>query len=191
MGDDMSRNNEKGFVLVVCLVFLAILTLVAVFMFNGLTQDERIAGNNREKNRALDASQTSLDLSKTWMGAGNVYTTGDWVTGVDCSTATVTVNTPVVCSTGTVPGSPTDPSTWTTYSTYAPASFMNVNAGGGANNYASSTKFIVEYLGATSANPPTAIYQVTSAATGGNANAVTVVRAVYNVQSLSRDIGGG
>lgn len=199
------KRNEKGFVLVVCLIFLAIMTLIAVFMFDRFTQDERISGNNREKSRAIDAAQTALDYSKNWMSqAGNVYATGNFNTGVACTTTAGAVNTaPVICSDALQASIKAMPSNWLssniTYAEYAPTPSNSANslmtvASNGKNTYTGKTKYYIQYLGPTlptgSAPPTSAWYKVTASATGGNADAVTVVEAVYNVQTLSRDVGG-
>lgn len=195
------KRNEKGFVLVVCLIFLAIMTLIAVFMFDRFTQDERISGNNREKNRAVDAAQTALDYSKNWMSqAGNVYATGNFNTGVACTTAGSLSAAPVICSDALQASIKLAPPNWSTssvtYAEYAPtpsnsASTLMTVASSGKNTYTGKTKFYIQYLGSSSPTPSTsAWYKVTASATGGNTDAVTVVEAVYNVQTLSRDVGG-
>ncbi|MDD5297928.1 MAG: PilX N-terminal domain-containing pilus assembly protein [Rhodocyclaceae bacterium] len=176
--------KQQGFILIAALVFLVIMTLIGVAMFNGFTQDEAMSGNYREKARALDAAQTALDAAESWMvQPGNTFT-GNWVTGTNCTGVS---STPVVCS-NAVQNPAT--SSWASYVTFTPPG-MTVNTTGGANTYISNTKYYIQYLGVTSANPPASLYQVTSTAAGGNATAVAVVQAVYEVQAGSTDIGGG
>jgi type IV pilus assembly protein PilX len=54
------RNPEQGFVLVTSLVFLVVITLLAVSAINSSTIQERMASNQREKSRALQAADAAL-----------------------------------------------------------------------------------------------------------------------------------
>jgi type IV pilus assembly protein PilX len=189
--------KQKGFILIVSLIFVVILTMLALAMFSGLTTDETMSGNFREKNRSLDAAQAALNVAENWMlQPGNTYT-GDWVGNalpVFCAGVQTieTVCTYPITNPSNTAGVSTivinDPTTWTAY--YTPnLAGMTVNSAGGSNTYAGSSKFYIQYLGATNINPPTAMYQVTATAMGGNATATTVVQAVYQITALSRDIG--
>jgi type IV pilus assembly protein PilX len=176
--------RQRGFILFVTLVMLVIMSLLGISMFGGFTQDEMMSGNFREKHRAIDAAQTALNSAQYWISqSGNTYT-GNWVTGTHCAAVS---SAPVVCS-NALANAASPP--WTTYTPFTPTG-MTVNASGAANTYATNVSYYIQYLGTTSVNPPTALYQVTATASGGNATAVTVVQAVYQVQASSRDIGGG
>ena len=179
------KKQQDGFVMVVSLIFLTIITLLCVFMFGGFIKDQQMAGNYREKARAVDSAQAALNSTEIWLGgAGNTYFGGGagWVAGTNCST--VVGNVPVVCSNALA-----TPKTlpWPSYTTFLPAG-MNVGTNQ-ANSYSGQPNVYVQYLGQTAVNPPTALYQVTTNATGGNSSAVTVVQAVYQVQATSRDLG--
>jgi type IV pilus assembly protein PilX len=189
--------KQKGIALVISLIFVVIMTLLALSMFSGLSTDETVSGNHREKSRSREAAQAALNNAEYWLvQPGNTFT-GDWVGGASAVSCAGTQAAPTVCSYAlTNPSSTTpapainlaDPSTWTAY--YAPSlTGMTVNASGGVNTYAAAPKYYIQFLGTTSNNPPTAMYQVTAGAWGGNANAVTVLQAVYQVTALSRDIG--
>ena len=176
--------KQKGFILFFALVFLVILSLLGISMFGGFITNQKLVGNFREKSRAVDAAQTALDTAQYWMSQpANTYS-GNWVTGSPCTTVS---STPVICS-NTLANPTTLP--WAVYSAFTPSG-MTVNASGGANSYAAGVNYYIQFMGTTSANPPTAVYQVTSTAQGGNAQAVAVLQAVYQVQALARDIGGG
>lgn len=183
------KKRHQGFVLIVCLILLVVMTMLGIFMFNGLTQDQKMGANFREKSRAIEAAQTGLTSVGYWLGQGNNAYLGpnNWVSGVACpATGTTPATSPVVCNAALA-----TPATlpWTTYTSYVPAG-MSV-AASGQNTYTSNTSVHTYFMGATSTNPPSALYQVTVAAKGGNDAATAVLRAVYKVQATSIDLGGG
>jgi type IV pilus assembly protein PilX len=51
---------QRGAVLIVGLIFLALLTLIGVTAFSVATQEERMAGNARDRLRAFEAAETAL-----------------------------------------------------------------------------------------------------------------------------------
>lgn len=51
---------QRGAVLVVGLIFLALLTLIGVAAYSVLTQEERMAGNARDRLRAFEAAEAAL-----------------------------------------------------------------------------------------------------------------------------------
>lgn len=59
-GDQKPRGRERGAVLVVGLIFLALLSLLGVAAYSIATQEERMAGNTRDRIRALEAAEAAL-----------------------------------------------------------------------------------------------------------------------------------
>ena len=55
-----STTRSRGFVLVTSLIFLVVITLLAVSAINSATLQERMASNQREKSRALQAADAGL-----------------------------------------------------------------------------------------------------------------------------------
>lgn len=188
--------KQRGFILVASLIMLVVLTLLAVSMFGGLTSDERMSGNYREKTRAIEAAQVALDGAQSWMGVtGNVYT-GSWNLGVPCA-GLGALSAPTVCSDAL--SARQDPNgiysypanlPWPTGYSFLPNG-MTVSTSGGIGTYTVNPTYYIQYLGQTGDNPPRGIYEVTATAQGGNANAVAVLQAVYQIQAISRDISGG
>ena len=196
--------KQKGFVLVLVMIFLVIISLLGASMFSGFIKDQKVAANLREKERASEAAQAAIDAAEYWLEQPSTVYNGSWVTGTDPATGidqcletplSPTSSTPVVCATAL-----TSPATlaWVTNSTgfglalnNAAGAVTSVSTNGGVDTYASNANVYVQYLGVTNANPPTAMYQVTATAAGGNATAVAVKQAVFEVQALSRDISGG
>jgi type IV pilus assembly protein PilX len=171
-------------VLITSLIILVVLSLLALYMFGGFTQDEKISGNTREKARAVDASFATLNEAQFWMAQPNNTYAGDWVSGAECSAI---VTTPTICS-NPMAAATTLP--WTVGVTPT-LEGMDIVAGGGKNSYATGTSYHIEYLATVGSNPGKGMYRVTSMASGGNANAVAVQQAVFEVSTDSQDIGGG
>ena len=155
--------------------------MLAIYMFSSFTQDERMAGNFREKSRAVDVAQSALDAAANTIKQEN-STSGSWVTGLNCTTIS---GTPSICS-NTLANPKTLP--WSASTTYTPSGMSVANSG--QNNYSSNPNYYIEYLGPTSSAQPTALYRVTATASGGSSTAVTVIQAVYQVQASSVDLGG-
>ena len=57
---DIRRWEQRGAVLVVGLIFLALLTLIGVTAYSVATQEERMAGNARDRLRAFEAAEAAL-----------------------------------------------------------------------------------------------------------------------------------
>jgi Tfp pilus assembly protein PilX len=179
--------KQNGFVLFVTLVFLLIMTMLALYMFRGFIIDEKLSGNHREKNRSRDAAQAALNAAQMWMSQpGNTYK-GNWITS--SSPCTAVLASPAVCS-AAVP-SLTDPTLWISFYNYStlPTSILNASTSGGAGNYYSVPNYHIQYLGTTGTNPPSALYKVTTSAKGGNDTATTILQAVYLVTAKTRSLG--
>jgi Tfp pilus assembly protein PilX len=59
-----SINNQKGAALLFALIFLVILTMLALSSMNTNILDERMASNSQEKNRAFQAAETTLAVAR-------------------------------------------------------------------------------------------------------------------------------
>lgn len=180
----MNRHNQRGVVLITSLTILLITSLLALYMFGGFIQDERISGNTREKARAVDAAFAALNHAEFWMGQPNNTYVGDWVTGTACA---VSSSTPLICNTA-LANPTTLPWTVGVTPTLGP---MAVDAAGGVGTYATGSQYHIEYIGTVGSNPGVGMYRVTTTASGGNATAVAVQQAVFQVSTDSQDISGG
>jgi len=60
MQDTLSPGRQRGAALVVGLIFLSMLSLMAVAAYMVATQEERMAGNTRDRLRAFEAAEASL-----------------------------------------------------------------------------------------------------------------------------------
>ena len=182
------KTTQNGFVLFVVMTFLVVMSVLGISMFGGFIKDQKMSGNLREKQRAIEASETSVDAVQYWMQQpGNLFT-GVWNTGIACSTTTQSGPIPVVCSNELA-----NPASlpWSSYNTFQ-APNMTVSATGGVNSYASMVNFHVQFLGPSGIGPSntTAYYKVTSAAQGGNVAAAAVVETIFQITVNARDVGG-
>ena len=60
-------RNEDGMALVTSLMLLVIITILALSMFHGIATQELIAGNTREKERALHAANSAQEYAEWWL----------------------------------------------------------------------------------------------------------------------------
>jgi type IV pilus assembly protein PilX len=176
----VAYSRQTGMVLVTSLLLLIVVTLLAVGMFRSFGLDEKIAGNVREKQRALSAAETAEQYAESWLAAGNGNP------GVAC-TALVGANVGQVCSNPLL--TPTQVP-WTVGVWYVPTvtvtDTMNVTQLGGQNTYYGKPTFYINYVGPTAQG---SIYQIDAAGYGGSVDTAAVVEAMYLVTSGVKDLG--
>jgi len=63
------RSNQLGVVLITSLLLLLVVTIMALSMFRSFGIQEKIAGNVREKQRAVQAAASTLQYAEWWLGA--------------------------------------------------------------------------------------------------------------------------
>ena len=86
----MSRTKitERGFALISSLLLLMILTIIALSMFRSFSTQEHIAGNLREKERALHAAESAQEYAEWWLNQGNNAAVGS----MTCAAGTLSAN---------------------------------------------------------------------------------------------------
>jgi type IV pilus assembly protein PilX len=184
MSKQHSRSSaaERGYVLVTSLVLLLIVTVMAISMYRSFGVQEQIAGNIREKGRALQAAEAAEQYAEQWMQAGNGA-----LPVVNCTSllaATPSNNTGQIC-TNALTESTIINVPWTTGAgapvgtSYTPTGFTT---GSGQNLYYALPVFYITSLG-TSADGTGTVYQVDAVGYGGTSNAVAVVESTYIVGS--------
>lgn len=180
-----ARPRERGFVLIVAMLFLIVLTVLSVSMFRSYNLQERIAGNTREKERALEAAQSALQYGEWWLSQGN-GSTGTACSGVRNAN---TLSQMQVCSNllakpASLP--------WSARADYLPPN-MTVPAGGGTGgvassgdiNYYAKPGLSIGYLG-LSPDGKSLLYQVSAFGYGGSTTAAAVVQSTYQVTGGSK-----
>ena len=189
----IALKSQRGMVLVTSLLLLLVVTMLAVGMFRSMGLDEKIAGNMRDKQRALNAAETAEQFAENWLSQGNGSN------GIICnSVVDANVNPPQVCSNWlqlNVPGGNVAALPWliggaAVGATYLPAVTASMNRTPGTPDYYSGTPiFYIAYLGASPGGLGS-VYQIDAAGFGGTANTAAVVESTFLVQSSVKDLGG-
>ena len=64
-------RRERGMALITSLLLLLIITILALSMFRGFGSQEKIAGNLREKARAVHAAESAQQYAEWWLTQGS------------------------------------------------------------------------------------------------------------------------
>lgn len=178
------RQHERGFILVMGTLFLVVLTLLCLAMFRNAVIQERIAGNTRDKQRAFEVAQSTLQYGEWWLGKGN---RGLGVACAGVADGNDTTQMRVCTMPFAVP--PPDPSLWVNRIEYLPPNLSVTNGGGGISattgdiNYSGNPGLYIGYLGTTSSGHY--VYQVSAYARGGNPDTVALVQSTYEYDPSS------
>lgn len=185
-------QEESGYILVVSLVVMLLLAIIALSLLGSNAIQELIAGNLSEKTRALQAANSALNYAEGWV-------TQNPSAGIACTPGT-TPTTPVVCNINSPTLGTLDPNDLTVPTTNGAAigtifqpPGMTVSTSGGSNTVYQLPRFYIQYVGLVSDSGGTvtgALYKITAAGYGGNANAVAIVQAYYRVYSQATDVMG-
>jgi type IV pilus assembly protein PilX len=173
-------HRQKGFVLIMALVFLALLTIIGVTAMSTTSLEEKMAGNMKDRNLAFQAAETALLAAERWYETQTTKPVfPDTANGlyVTDSTSAVSNWDAVNWSTNVV----TFPCTPTTTS----------SCGSGVTKVNSQPKYIIEDLGELpeekgSIVSPTdykgkgsTLARITARGTGGTDAAVSMVQSTY------------
>ena len=184
-------RQQRGVVLITAMLLLIVVTIMALSMFRGYGIQERIAGNTRDKQRALAAAISAQQYAEFQLASG-------------------TAPLPGVCPAGFLPNGmqvclpPAAPATlpnfaswpWTSGVTYA---MFTTNAINGVSNVTSATGthdtatnsasyvqapvFNIIDLGPNKGTPAGEVYQVDAVGFGGTTNTVAVVESTFVIGS--------
>lgn len=181
-----NRSQQAGFVLVASLILMVVITLIGVAMFRGVSLQEKVAGNLRQKQVAFDIAQNTLIFGQNFLSPPPPATAP---TAVACSNAAATIgqapNTPVVCT--KTSAYPPDEATLVAAlsggaagTPYTPGgnAALTVNATGGANAVYALPRLSIQLIGnqAGTGNP---LYRLTAVAWGGSKNSLAVVQSTF------------
>jgi type IV pilus assembly protein PilX len=191
-----SRRAQRGMVLISSLLLLLVVTIMALAIFRNSGIEEKIAGNQREKGRALHAAESAQQYAEWWLSSGLGATTpvlcNSLLAVTTPASGQVCANTlPSIVANGNVANLPWQVNNAPVGVVYAPPN-MNFNQAGGVNTYYQSPYFYISYLGLTADSTTSnykLLYQVDAAGFGGSANAVAVVESTYYVTSGVCNLG--
>ena len=186
----MHRRAQAGVALITSLLFLIMLTLLALPLLRGFGLEEKIAGNTREKERAFQAAENALGYSEWWLVDRQP------ADGVDCGNlpAAAPDNIPVCKE---ILATPANSASWRITTPYTPPNLKAVSGGGttigaGGNtdiNYAHVPGLYIAYLGASPDNAET-YYSITSAGYGGSNDTAAVTQSVFKLYYPSKSLNG-
>ena len=194
----MSRQpyvaRQRGVALVTSLLLLVIITILAVSMFRSFGTQEKIAGNVREKARALHAAESAQQYAEWWL-LQNGNTAGGPVPCTVSLVATPTVGQ--ICDTKPlvqlgVAGLNAVP--WTPQTTYTPQNMLLVGAGTPPTDntnppYFATPAFWITDLG-IAADARGEAYMIDAYGYGSAASTVAIVESTYEVQQGVVNRGG-
>lgn len=187
------ESAQRGMVLVSSLLLLVVVTIIALSMFRSFGIQEKIGGNMREKQRALQAAVSAQQYAENWL-SGNATAVpvtcsnllnGNIGQGQICSNKLSTVVADVTSLPWTIGGIAVGV-------TFLPpgmslSATTSVSAASLANpTYYATPSFYISDLG-PSADPniPGEVYQVDAVAYGGSSGTAAVVESTYAVYTSS------
>jgi type IV pilus assembly protein PilX len=192
-----ARFAQRGVVLVASLLLLIVVTIIALSLFRSFGVQEKIAGNMREKQRALQAAESAQVFAEVWLSnnatAASVncagMLNGNVGEGQICANTLTSLNIDVTSPPYKPAGVPTGVAflptnmSISTTTTFSAANVLNPT-------YFDKPSFYISDMGTSAdATIPGEIYQVDAYGYGGSSNTVAVVESTYAVYTSSRNAG--
>jgi type IV pilus assembly protein PilX len=190
--DRATQHHQRGVALITAMLLLIVVTIMALSMFRSYGTQERLAGNTRDKQRAINAAISAQQYAETLLASGTAPATGTCPAGLLPS-----LTSPEVCS----PVFPVPDFTklpWTAGNTYTQFTSNAINGvanvisatgtedkAGQSASYALAPAFYITDLGANAGSPPGEVYQVDALGYGGTANTVAVVESTFVIGTNS------
>ncbi len=178
-------DRHRGMALITSLLLLLVVTILAVSMFRSFGLEGRIAGNVREKQRALMAAEAAQQYAESWLAQANLGT----LQGAGCSamlnanndeTQVCTNPLTAVLTSGT---SVANVNAWPYWTTYTPPGLgVGANVAG---KYFQAPGFYITYLGTSKDGTGSNVYQIDAKGYGADANTVAVVESTFEVKVTS------
>ena len=189
---------QRGFILITALLFLVVMTLVAVAMFRSTGLMNRISANARDKQRSFEAAQSALQYAEWWLSTNKPGSTSSACNSLASGDTAANVH---VCS-NAIQSDFLTAAAWTRGFSYTPPNLTSLGGTGSAGGLVSATSagsdvnyynlpgFYLTWL-AFSSSKGGNIYQVTAYGYGGNTTTLTVVRSTYLVPTTTTSAPGG
>ena len=191
---------QKGVVMLISLIVLIAVTLLGIFAMKSIGLNEGVAGNTMDKQRSMQAAESTLRFGENWIKQGNYGSrsnctetqpiNGNLVSNVRvCNTPMASLALP-----------------WTGAMTYTPLD-VTVSSNGGLAaadptsglqdvNYFSAPQLRVDLLTQSPSNGTVfnfrgeAYFQVSAMAQGANQNTVSIVQSTYTLKMNNINLGG-
>jgi type IV pilus assembly protein PilX len=168
-------SRQRGVVMIAALLLLLVATILAFGMFHAFGTEQKIAGNVRDKGRALLAAESTEQYAEWWMLNGAPPTS---VCNAIVSSTVGQVCSNPIATPAAVPWAvgvsylPPDPTTGLTMP-------LNGANGPAVGTYFGSPLFYVTDLGPAQGGE---VYQIDAMGYGGTQNTVAVVESTYVVK---------
>lgn len=173
---------QRGMALITSLLLLVVMTILAISMFRSYGIQEKIAGNVREKQRALNAAVSAQQYAE-W-----ALTNGTPPLTTTCGAGIVPAASLQICNV------PLGDFTSTTWGTAMQFTQFTANSGNGVQNAVNGTAardtyyqaplFYITDLSLGSGGKGT-VYQINAIGFGGTDSAVAVVESTFLVSSVN------
>jgi type IV pilus assembly protein PilX len=182
-------RHARGMALISSLLLLLVVTILALSMFRSFGIQEKIAGNVKEKQRALHAAESAQQYAEWWLSNNPTV-----APTVCASLLNANINQGQICSNRlkedvglSVAAVPWQSGGADIGVTYNPG--MNVTTTAGLDTFYAVPRFYIADLG-LSADGSGEVYRVDAAGYGGNADTVAVVESTMAVKSSVTNRGG-
>lgn len=178
-------HHQRGVALIVSLLLLLVVTLLAVGMYRSVGGSEKVAGNLREKQRALHAAVSAQKYAEWWLSMRTTVNSG-----TTCSAVSTTLQ---VCSNALANPSAVP---WVSGTTpvgvsYTPPGMVvpTTTESSGPDTYFKAPMLYIYYLG-TASGVQGAVYQIDAVGYGGNSSSLAVVESTFQVSNGVKNLGG-
>ncbi|MHB1084990.1 MAG: pilus assembly PilX family protein [Thiobacillus sp.] len=163
----ISRNHQTGVVLITGLIFMVVLTILAVAAMRSTTLEERMTGNARDRDMAFQSAEAALRAGEQVLTGASlpVFTAG-------------TANTPRIAA-------GTQVTYWKTTHNWTQSTAMPWAPAG---TY-SAPRYVIEEMGITAGTgggglgigpiADSGVYRITARGVGSSANTMVILQAVY------------
>jgi type IV pilus assembly protein PilX len=180
------------------MLLLLVTTILAIAMFRSFGLSERIAGNTREKQRALHSAESAQTAAEWWLTANSG---GNLGLGTTCSSTTVmqlstsATNPPLICTNALGATTSNGPwgLPWTTSVSYTPNG-MTTGTAGTIGDYVGGPVFYIQYVPGSfgfSKTVTSYTYLIDAAGVGGNTTSAAVVEGIYHVSITTTQLQDG
>ncbi len=193
-------RSQRGVVLISSLLLLLVVTIMALSMFRSFGMQEKIAGNVREKQRALQSANSAQQYAEWWLAnqSGAVFAVSmgsGSAADVVCTTTTIDANTgtPQICNQTMMAQFGVAPASWPINNggigaAYTPPS-MNVTNSAAPDYYATRPHFYIADIGIP-ASGHGEVFQIDAYGYGLSNTAIAVVESTVAVVCLVCNLGG-
>ena len=211
----LHKRSQSGIVLVSSLLLLVVVTIMALSIFRSFGLQERIAGNTRDKQRALQVAESVQQYAESWIASSSgapvavatgIASSADFLCSFTATTANTMATAPQICTNSlanlgaTVTGAP-----WVSGGQYIGFQYTppgmgvaNGAAGTVANNvdvYANQPAFYITDIGAPAGSLVAGtgskgeVYKIDAYGSGVSATTIAVVESTVVVSCTVCNLG--